>query len=215
MNTLGNYLKAYRVKNDLTTRQLGDYLDVSSSYITQLEHGKRMPSKLKLYEILTYFTVNVGVTDLPIEEIIKDYCNNKKVTFDTVYDEYIVYEKKYKKMKYESLYGENKDGEKLHNAQVRIHKDENKIVIIEEPYFNLAWLLSQDDYEVFFLDEFNTQKEARFEGEIPIMNSIYGAILTKEDKIMIYEILKQVFKHRFKKRNELLYNSKDNNNKGE
>ncbi len=216
MNTLGDYLKSYREINDLTTRELGDRFDITPSYVTQIEHGKRMPSKNKLFQIMSYFANEIGdfgIGEIPREEIIKEYTSNKKAPFEAVLKEYFEYEDTRKKEKFEILNGLNKDGEKLHNKQVKLYKKESRIEIIEAPYFNLAWLLTQDDFEVFFLDDFNNVTEQRIDGEIPIFNSIYASVLSETDKKMIYNVLKEIFEHRFKERQRPLEKTHKNYNK--
>ena len=49
MNNLGSRLKGYRLKSGLTLRELARQVNVSPSFISQIENGKSQPSVATLY----------------------------------------------------------------------------------------------------------------------------------------------------------------------
>lgn len=200
MNALGRFLKGFRNDKKMTTREIGDWLNVTSSYITQLEQGKRMPSKKKLLEIILKFQTNYKDAKIPKEQIIKEYCINKKATFSEILTEYKKMEEDFYKKQNIFLSEVTDNVINLGKAKIRLPNKEDiyNFEFIEKPYYNLAWLLKQDESEVLFLDDFNTLDDGVLEDEMPIFFSIKTSILTVEDKKMIYNILKQIFEHRFK-----------------
>ena len=48
---IGAYLKKYRKEANITTKKLAESLNVSQSYISQIENDKKIPSVDSLYEI--------------------------------------------------------------------------------------------------------------------------------------------------------------------
>lgn len=67
MQKFGAKLRTLRMKRELTTRELGDMLDVDQSYITRMENGKRHPNVVMAIKIADIF--NVTVDQLVRDEI--------------------------------------------------------------------------------------------------------------------------------------------------
>lgn len=58
MTPLGARLRAMRAERGLTLKQMADALDVSSAYLSALEHGRRgKPTWFLLQRIIAYFNV--------------------------------------------------------------------------------------------------------------------------------------------------------------
>ena len=62
MNNLGSRLKHNRLKSGLTLRELARQVNVSPSFISQIENGKSQPSVATLYAFSQL--LNVSVDDL-------------------------------------------------------------------------------------------------------------------------------------------------------
>ena len=56
---IGNYLKVWRAKNDLTQQQLADAVNLSRQTINSIEKGRFVPSILTALTIAKYFDSNV------------------------------------------------------------------------------------------------------------------------------------------------------------
>ena len=59
MNNLGSRLKGYRLKSGLTLRELARQVNVSPSFISQIENGKSQPSVATLYAFSQLLNVSV------------------------------------------------------------------------------------------------------------------------------------------------------------
>ncbi|WP_077214510.1 helix-turn-helix domain-containing protein [Bacillus dakarensis] len=93
MNKFGSYLKDLRKRNSLTTRRLADLTNVSASYISNVENGKRgIPSAEvleRLAEVLqadyVEFLKAAGHTAIPIP--FGDTLNKGNLLFKVPYEE--------------------------------------------------------------------------------------------------------------------------------
>jgi len=56
---IGNYLKVWRAKNDLTQEQLADAVHLSRQTVNSIEKGRFVPSILTVLTIAKYFGSNV------------------------------------------------------------------------------------------------------------------------------------------------------------
>ena len=82
---IGAYLKKYRTEGDVTTKILAEDLNVSQSYISQIENEKKIPSLTKLFEI----------TESIASFSIKEKCEQDGLEFDEYYIEYQTLASKY------------------------------------------------------------------------------------------------------------------------
>ncbi len=58
MTPLGAKMRALRAERNITLKQMAEALDVSSAYLSALEHGRRgKPTWFLLQRIITYFNV--------------------------------------------------------------------------------------------------------------------------------------------------------------
>ena len=78
--SFGSYLKQQREANKWTIKELADRLGFSSSYVSQLESGARMPSNKQLAAFAKAY-------QLPEEEVKKHWAEGKiqKVSMETDY----------------------------------------------------------------------------------------------------------------------------------
>ena len=67
MQKFGEKLRTLRTQRGLTTRELGNMLDVDQSYITRMENGKRHPNVVMAIKIADIF--NKTVDQLVRDEI--------------------------------------------------------------------------------------------------------------------------------------------------
>lgn len=59
MNELGSQLKAIRLKTGMSLRELARQIDVSPSFVSQIENGKSQPSVSTLYSLAKLLNVSV------------------------------------------------------------------------------------------------------------------------------------------------------------
>jgi transcriptional regulator with XRE-family HTH domain len=73
---LGDVLRIIRIANDVTAQELAENLEVSPSYISQIEKGNRTPNFEFLKKYANYF-------EIPVSAILKaQEKNDKEATMD-------------------------------------------------------------------------------------------------------------------------------------
>ena len=81
MTPLGAKLRAMRARKNITLKQMAHGLNISSAYLSALEHGKRgKPTWFLLQRIITYFNI---IWDEAEELQRLAEISNPKITIDT------------------------------------------------------------------------------------------------------------------------------------
>lgn len=71
MNSIGDKIKYYREKSNISKSQLAQLIDVSSAYVTMLENGKKKNPSFALINKVA------KVLDVPLRELLTDKETNK------------------------------------------------------------------------------------------------------------------------------------------
>lgn len=113
-------------------------------YVSKLENGKRFLSK----NILFWYVLFMDQSEMhdDIEQLLTIFSENKKISYEqlrTEYDEFVIkfQEKQKKAFKYNS------------KKEIKLTMNEfnqYQIEEIDEPYFDLKWLLNQSEYKLFY-----------------------------------------------------------------
>lgn len=144
---IGDYVKEVRSDLGLTVREFGRLVGISGSYINQVEQTQKTLSKKKLFDFILFFNVkrrDLGI-NLPADEIIKVYCENKNISYERIYTEYE--ELRLSEGKMQATLADD-----LTTGRAEKDKD-GYLKKIDKPYYNLKWLLTQKDNEVILYDE--------------------------------------------------------------
>ena len=67
MEKFGEKLRILRIQRGLTTRELGELLEVNQSHVTRIEQGKRIPNVAMVVRIAKIF--GVSVDQLVLDEL--------------------------------------------------------------------------------------------------------------------------------------------------
>lgn len=124
---LGNRLKQYRIKSDLTQKQLGELSGVAEITIRQYETGKREPKLEQLRKI-------AAVLNVPVSAFIDDLTEEQRIksTWEWIQNN----DEKRKELLTEIL--------KTHNYQVE-EKDIHWLIVTDHQGFR--FLVDRDEYE--------------------------------------------------------------------
>lgn len=79
---LGSRLKEIRLKSELSLREIARQLNVSPSFVSQIENGKSQPSVATLYAFAKLLNVPVDVLFQNSSDLIVEPLKNKDVTFN-------------------------------------------------------------------------------------------------------------------------------------
>lgn len=115
-------------------------------YVSKLENGKRFLSK----NILFWYVLFMDQSEMhdDIEQLLTIFSENKKISYEqlrTEYDEFVIkFQEKQKK--HSSI---------IQKKEIKLTMNEfnqYQIEEIDEPYFDLKWLLNQSEYKLFYSD---------------------------------------------------------------
>ncbi|MBU7228985.1 helix-turn-helix domain-containing protein [Staphylococcus pseudintermedius] len=164
----GEILKKEREEFGLSVKKLSELSSVSTTYISKLENQKRnFPRIETIYNLLFGFKscieesfrneklVEIGnpdyLRDLLKMFILAEDSNIKDRNIDLIYKYFeSFYEEKLKTI----LSNNSKIKDKIFENKIEQIKGTNEKVEINKPFYDLNWLLSQNEYDVFFGREF-------------------------------------------------------------
>jgi transcriptional regulator with XRE-family HTH domain len=155
-------IKKYRSFRKKTVYEVAEFVDVSPTYISQIENGKKLPSKKVLFPLVRFLGLkndkgywkkveNVEFDGLDLLEVYAEY---KKINSKELFHEYFNYVSDEIKTNFIEL----QDLERRKNNKFSVNKKNGDIEPTKKPYFDLEWLLTQDQYHVFYGRNYNIQK---------------------------------------------------------
>ena len=171
-DTLGSLLKSLRIDLKATIYEIAEMINVSNTYISQIENDKKIPSNIVffryLYRFKIHFNRDTNFKDISDNHIGKRllilYANKKKKSVEKLFLQYLSFSKS-------AHLNDLKTYNKTSSNNIALHKWSHDKTEIERPYFDLEWLITQKDFEVFYgqkydiqnsVNEKNKGKELRF-----------------------------------------------------
>lgn len=165
----GELLKAERTRKSESLRNLGEKTGMSYSYISQIERGERSaPSAEKVKSLAKALAPG----DKSLEaHFLKSAGFKSKEEVDQIFFQ----EELRKRVEKETA---------IKNGTVAISEATGEYEAIENPYYNLDWLLTQSDHKVMYGydHEFRTDKDGN-------EKKVFKNLLTDEDKKIIHGII--------------------------
>ncbi|UTH16955.1 helix-turn-helix domain-containing protein [Macrococcus epidermidis] len=163
----GELLKNEREYYNLSVKRFSDLSDVSTAYISKLENGKRnFPTEKYLYNILKGFKKNLisltnqyenvddvsELIDYEIKEILKKFLNAedsdlKKNDLDIIFTKFNDFYITDMENKIKNSTSKEKD---IYENKVLLNKNSSSFNIVDKPFLDLEWLLTQNEYEIFY-----------------------------------------------------------------
>lgn len=198
MKKVGDYYKELRKDLKMTLEEFSYTIGLSKSYLNQIEKNERIPSKNKLFQNICYLNEFQKLDPpLPENEILKVFANQKKLDYSLLKKEYREYVEEFLEniIKHENSIGIKLDNLDNNCIAYPVNHDE-KIKELDKPYFDLEWLLSQNDYHVFYGNKFFTDKNKIHTDSI---DELTYSKLNEDDKKMIKTIIESIFETKYDK----------------
>jgi transcriptional regulator with XRE-family HTH domain len=189
----GELVKEQRLKTDATTYDLGDTVGVSNTYISQIETGKKIPSKKVLFKLI-YWLDPRNEYEFP-ERILKIYCDLKSLPYEETLESFYAFKEDFLKDVFRNM---DEKAESYTNNKIAVSKKDMTVETIEKPYFDLKWLLEQEDFEVLYGREYDIQKTMAGNYENLLDKVLYNR-LNKEDVKLIREIIETIISNKYHK----------------
>ena len=154
-------IKKYRSFRKKTVYEVAEFVEVSPTYISQIENGKKLPSKKVLFPLVRFLGLknDKGYWEKVVNDefsgtnLLEVYAKYKNISVSDLYHEY----SDYVSSEIRKNLNELGDMEKRKNNEVSVNKKNGDIEPIKKPYFDLEWLLTQDQYHVFYGRRYNIQ----------------------------------------------------------
>lgn len=198
---IGDYIKNLRKDLGMTLEEFSEIVGLSKSYINQIEKNERTPAKKKIFEILFYFNEYQEIDPpLPDAEMLEVFAKYKSLDISVLKKEYADYIKEFHERLNMQSKKFNTTLDKIENNKIQYPTNhENDITSLEKPYFDLEWLLTQDEFHVFYGRKYHTDiKQVHTD---PLDKLAYNKI-SEDDKKMIKRIIDSIFDNKYEKYNK-------------
>lgn len=163
LKTFAEEFEKWREQFDFTIYELAEVLEVSPTYVSQIGNGKRLPSKKLLFKLIykilendlkKEFTNSSDITDYKAPDVlgathglVNSFSKEKNIKLAPLVDELTDYIRTRLK---EFIADQSFMGASIKSRNIKIDKVTGKYHEIEKPYFDLAWILRQEESEVMF-----------------------------------------------------------------
>ncbi|MDU0477233.1 helix-turn-helix transcriptional regulator [Staphylococcus chromogenes] len=225
----GEILKTKRKENEVSINKLSKITGVSTTYISKLENFQRKyPSINILFDITygflrilreKYFNSDKGEEFIfsQIKALLSDFVNAtdsnlKENEKNSIYERFESY---YNEMN-RKLYDENTSNvETIYENKVKMDRTSEEIAFIESPNYDLSWLLSQNDFEIFYGRHFLTNSQTIEKQKLTQKSMYYYNILDKDDLITIKKLIEVYLESKYpriKNPKDFYYSAIDDNN---
>lgn len=193
--SFGKLIKEQRLKKEGTIYELGKLAGVSNTYISQIENGKKIPSK-KVFFLLTHFLgIHIENGDEFQVEMLRKYAEIKDIKVSDLSKQFFTYIDEYIEEKMKPLTNLSDD---FSNNRIKINKGTLETERIDKPYFDLNWLLTQKEYEVLYHRDYDIQKTTGKKGMNTIDKLMYNR-LTDIDIKTIREMIEAYISNKYRK----------------
>lgn len=197
---IGDYIKDLRKDLRMTLEEFSEVIGLSKSYINQIEKNERVLSKKKLFETIYYFNQYQKIDPpLPTNEMLKVFANQKSLNIDTLQDEYYEFETTLQEKQKNATGKFSKKMDSISENKIEYPTNHNKdIKEIDKPLFDLEWLLSQDEYHLFYGRKYHTDTS---KVHTDTLDKLTYNKLSEEDKKMIKKVIEAIFENKYNKYN--------------
>jgi transcriptional regulator with XRE-family HTH domain len=187
---ISKLIKEQRKIKEMTLNELENAIGVTASYLSQVENGNKLPSEKVLFSIAYYLDIR-SVKNNYQEKLITEYANIKGLNEKELCNDF----RKFQASLIRDVeYSLNNSIDTVNKNKFKLKKGTLKAEPIEEPYFDLKWLLTQKEYEVFYGRDYNINP-----GEKSILDKLFFHRLRDEDIKVIHGIIEAYISNRYEK----------------
>lgn len=196
----GNTLRELRTQAHISINELGKVAEISPSYISKLENNpEKIPSKEMIIKI-AYAIRRLDISEQKISngymEILEKLLNSENLNFNTK-EKVTITQKDFpdylKERSNKTTRLINKRMDDDFNNRFSISRKTGKINYLDLPYFDLEWILSQENYYLMY------GRDLMINEEIVKKHDMYEKhnILNLEDIRIIREMIKAYFTNKY------------------
>lgn len=206
-------LKKYRTKENLSINKLAKLSGVSTTYISKLEKNDRSYPTVEIIFNLAYGIIMKikgkydGIENSDdflypqIEEIISSFATSEDSNLDeenknTIIDDFIMFMERKEKEFLNKSFGDNKE---IYENKIALVSNSMNYKKTDYPYFDLKWLLSQNNFEVFYGRDFITNFATIEDSKLNTKSMYFYNILDKEDLKTIQRLIEVYLESKYPK----------------
>ncbi|WP_065429149.1 helix-turn-helix domain-containing protein [Staphylococcus hominis] len=207
----GEILKKEREGFNVSVKKLSELSLVSTAYISKLENNKRgFPSIETIYNLIFGFKNLIEerygsekgineVNDEYLKELLSNFLNAsdsnlKNENSDLAYKDFVDF---YNKKMDIILNDNSKNKEAIFLNKIQLTKGTTNKIEIDKPFFDLNWLLSQNDYEVFYGRDFIFDKNLFDKKSLNERDMYFYNVLTKSDLRTIKNLIEVFLENKY------------------
>lgn len=189
-------MKEQRKIKEMTIYNLSDLVNVTASYLSQVENGNKLPSRDVFYRI-TYW-LDIHTDNNFSEKFLTSYAVYQGFDPDTFIELFEGWAEAYSEMLMEPFKEFTDD---VTQNKLEVKKNTLETSRIDKPYFDLHWLLTQNDYEVLYHRDYDIQntKERTSKKRLDRMEKVLYNRLNDEDIKTIRELIEAYISNKYRK----------------
>lgn len=196
----GEMLRKVRTEYGLSINKLGYYSNVTPTYISRLENQHdKLPSEDMINKIiigLGKYKMEKGEKIDPVDLLKYFYEAENMPKSDKSFDELALLLLKSYTLELNTVLGYVSKLEKIiYENKIMLPKGKSKGEELDDPIFDLNWLLTQNRYEVFYGRDYLLNDKHKSENE----DKFYYNTITDIDKVMINALIKAYFSTKYPK----------------
>ncbi|WJP98436.1 helix-turn-helix domain-containing protein [Macrococcus bovicus] len=212
----GEILRKNRLEEDLSVNKLADYSNVSNAYISKLENGKRnFPSLPYIFNIVAGFKRHYkekndnlsnwsDFVETDTAYLLDTFLNADDSNLDEEQKEsaYDLFDSFYEELLNKRLSYNKTISNDIFQNKVEVNSNGTKIETLNKPYYDLAWLLTQKEYKVFFGRDFIFEPNIYDPDHLSPEEMFFYNTLNSEDLETIYKIIQVFLENKYSKIND-------------
>ncbi len=191
---ISKLIKEQREIKGMTLNELENAVGVTASYLSQVENGNKIPSEKVIFSIAYFLDNSPNVKNNYQEKLITEYANIRGLNENELWNDFQRFRANLIR---EVEYSLNNSIDIVNKNKFKLKKGTLKAEPIEEPYFDLKWLLTQKEYEVFYGRDYNINP-----GEKSILDKLFFHRLRDEDIKIIHGIIEAYISNKYEKNNK-------------
>lgn len=192
---ISKLIKEQRKIKGMTLNELEGFTGSTASYLSQIENGNKIPSEKVIFSLAYFLEDRSNVNSNYQEELITEYAVIKDVDRNSLWSGFQKFQRFNDNLLQKMEESMNESVGITNKNKFKLKKGTLKAEPLEEPYFDLKWLLTQKEYEVFYGRDYNINL-----GEESKSDKVFYPRLRDEDLKIIHGIIEAYISNKYERR---------------
>ncbi len=192
---ISKLIKEQRKIKGMTLNELEGFTGSTASYLSQIENGNKIPSEKVIFSLAYFLDDRSNVNSNYQEELITEYAVIKDVDRNSLWSGFQKFQRFNDNLLQKMEESMNESVGITNKNKFKLKKGTLKAEPLQEPYFDLKWLLTQKEYEVFYGRDYNINL-----GEESKSDKVFYPRLRDEDLKIIHGIIEAYISNKYERR---------------